>query len=294
MYKRRKKPELFDIFNITFMILFCITIIFPFWDMIVRSLSAPEHSSSLGMMLIPQDITFSSYKFILSDDGILIAYVNTILRTVLGVALHVVLTVLAAYPLSKPELPYRKIITMFFLIPMFFQGGMIPSFIINRSLGLVDNFLVYILPNAVVVYNTILVRNFFMSIDKGIEESAFIDGANYPQILYKIIVPISKPIIATIALFQAVYHWNEWMTCLLYIRDEAKIVVQIILKRMMDLSDNQNAEIAEFLAINGADVITSVSVQMATTIVTVLPIVVVYPFIQKYFVQGIMVGSVKG
>lgn len=284
----------FDCLNAIFMTLFCISIIFPFWDMIVRSLSDPYGATNLKLMLWPENFTLSAYKFVLSDDKILRAFAVTLARTVIGTLLSLTVTILAAYSLSKRDLPGRKVITMLFLIPMFFTGGIIPSYLINRSLGFVDNFLVYVLPAAINIYNIVLARNYFMSLDKSLEESAFVDGAGYGTILLKIVVPISKPIIATLALWVAVSHWNSWMDCMMYIRDENLIVVQMLLRRMLDLTQTQNEQMQMFMLSEGNGNITNASVRMATTIITVVPIMLVYPFLQKYFVKGIMVGSLKG
>lgn len=284
----------FDVFNYLFLTVFSITIVFPFWDMIVRSLSDVRYSTSLTMMLWPKGLTLDSYRYVLSDDSILRAYLITILRTLSGTALSLLLVMLGAFPLSKRLLPGRKYITLFFLIPMFFSGGLIPSYLINRKLGLVNNFLVYILPGCVGVYNVVLARNFLMSLDTALEESAFIDGAGYLRVLLSIILPLSTPILATLTLWIAVGHWNAWFDCMVYIRTPSLEVVQMLLRRMQDLSQYQSEDIQSFMINDMSAQITSVSVRMATTIVTVLPIMCVYPFIQKYFVKGIMVGSLKG
>lgn len=291
---RRNSWNWFDSLNTTVMLLFCVSIIFPFWDMIVRSLSDPYGAGSLELMLLPKNFTLSAYQYVLRDNKIVQAFGVTILRTVTGVAISLMMTLLAAYPLSKKDLPFRKYITLFFLVPMFFTGGIIPSYIINRELGFVDSFWVYVLPTAVNIYNVILARNYFMSIDKGLEESAFIDGAGYATILFRIIVPIAKPIIATLALWVAVSQWNAWMDCMIYIRDEALTVVQMILRRMIDLTQMQNEQMQMFMLSEEGGNVTSASVRMATTVITVVPIMLVYPFLQRYFVKGIMVGSLKG
>lgn len=293
--KRKTKGDLiFDIFNYSFMVIFCISILFPFWDMIILSLSNPNESTSLTLRVWPQTIRLDAYKFVFSDNKVIAAYGMTIFRTVAGTALHIILTLMAAYPLSKRNLPYRNILTTYLLIPMFFSGGLIPSYVINRMLGLVDNILIYIVPGAFSVYNTILMRNYLMSMDSSLEESAFIDGAGYMTMLAKIIAPLAKPIIATIALWTAVSHWNAWMDCLIYIRDERKIVMQMILRRMMDMTNLTSQQMQEYLATDSSRQITSQTVQAATTMITIIPIVMVYPFLQKYFVQGIMVGALKG
>ena len=292
--RKKTKWNWFDALNVTFMLLLCVTVLFPFWDMIVRSLSDPAGAGNLEILLLPKNFTLSSYTYTLSDSQILTSYGITIARTVIGTVLSLLLVLLAAYPLSKRDLPFRKYITILFLIPMFFSGGLIPSYLINRQLGLVDHFLVYILPGAVGVYNVVLARNYIMSIDKSLEESAFMDGAGYVTILFRIIVPIAKPIIATLALWVAVWHWNEWMDCMIYIRSERLVIVQMLLRRMQDLTQLQSEEMQAFMANDASRQVTSASVRMATTIITALPIMAVYPFLQKYFVKGIMVGSLKG
>lgn len=289
------KPNAFDVMNYFIMLLFMLTIIFPFWDMIIRSLSDVKYSSSLNMLLIPKEITFSAYEYVLSDDSILSAYTVTIARTLIGTFSSLIVVFLAAFPLSKRDLPARNSLTLFYLIPMFFSGGLIPSYLINRSLGLVDSFWVYILPGCVGIYNVILARNYLMSLDASLEESAFIDGAGYIRVLFSIVLPVCKPIAATLALWIAVSHWNAWFDCMIYIRTPKLEVVQMLLRRMQDLTQYQTEEMQEFMAMNPQLAhVTSSSVRMATTIVTLLPILCVYPFIQKYFVKGIMVGSLKG
>lgn len=284
----------FDTVNYTVMFIFCITILFPFWDMIVLSFSDPDWAVSLTLRLWPEIWSFDAYKYVFANGGILNAYLVTITRTVTGTLLHIFITMLVAYPLSKRELPFRGAITIYVLIPMFFSGGLIPSYIINRKLGFVDNLLVYILPGAIGVFTVLLVRNYLMSMDKALEESAFMDGAGYFTILFKIVIPLAKPIVATIALWNAVYHWNAWFDCLIYIRDEKKVVMQMILRRMIDVTSLQSAEMQAFMMTDESYKVVSKTVQAAATIITILPIIMVYPFLQKYFVKGIMVGSLKG
>ena len=291
----RKKLSLFDILNVMGYILFSLLVLYPFWQTIVLSFSDANATSSLGVHLWPDKWITDAYEFVFSYGNIMQAYVNTIIRTVLGTILIVTFTVLAAYPLSKKDLPYRNFFTIFFLIAMFFSGGMIPDYLLIKNLGLLDNSLSLILPSAVNVFFIIIMRNYFMTIDKGIEESAIIDGANYFQILVKIILPISKPVIATVALWAAVYHWNEWFHALVYIQDDAKTVLQIVVRDMltaMDLSNNQNAQVGGG-GMSSSELLLS-NVRAATVIISIGPIVLIYPFVQKYFIKGIMIGSLKG
>ncbi|MDQ0973657.1 putative aldouronate transport system permease protein [Neobacillus niacini] len=291
----RKKISLFDILNVTGFVLFSIIVLYPFWQTIVLSFSDANASSSLGVHLWPDRWITDAYEFVFSYGNIMKAYVNTIVRTVAGTILIVTFTILAAYPLSKKELPYRNFFTIFFLIAMFFSGGIIPDYLLIKNLGLLDNSLALILPSAVNVFFIIIMRNYFMTIDKGIEESAIIDGANYFQILTKIIIPISKPVIATVALWAAVYHWNEWFHALVYIQDDAKTVLQIVVRDMltaMDLSSNSSTSMGGG-GMSGSELLLS-NVRAATVIISIGPIVLIYPFVQKYFIKGIMIGSLKG
>lgn len=291
--KTRKKFSLFNVLNITGFILFSILVIYPFWQTIVLSFSDAESASSLGLNLWPDKWITDAYAFVFSYQNIMIAYVNTILRTVVGTVLIVFFTVLAAYPLSKKDLPYRNFFTIFFLIALFFSGGMIPDYLLIKNLGLLDNRLALILPSAVNVFFIIIMRNYFMTIDKGLEESAIMDGANYFTILTKIIIPVSKPVIATVALWAAVYHWNEWFHALVYIQDDSKTVLQIVVRDMLTAMDmTQNTQMAGG-GMSNSELLLS-NVRAATVIISIGPIILIYPFVQKYFIKGIMIGSLKG
>lgn len=292
--KLKNRNNWFDYLNVLTMCLFCMLVIFPFWDMLVRSLSTARGSVSLSFMLWPDKINFESYQYVLQDSKTLSAYTVTIARTVLGTLVSLVLQVMLAYPLAKKELPLRNVLTTILLIPMFFSGGMIPKYILNRQLGLVNNFLVYIIPGAVSVYNVIMIRNFLMSLDKSLEESALIDGAGYWTILFRIVVPLSKPILATVALWVAVAHWNAWFDSLIYAREPSLITMQLMLRRLLTTTTEAAGEMQQYMEQMEFENMTSNSVRMAATIITILPIMCVYPFVQKYFVKGIMVGSLKG
>ncbi|MCU6711877.1 carbohydrate ABC transporter permease [Paenibacillus sp. J5C_2022] len=291
-----KKFSLFEMVLMAGFVVFSILVLYPFWQTFVLSFSDPIGVSSLGLNLWPEQWITDAYRFVFGYGDIMQAYVNTIIRTLAGTLLIVGFTVLAAYPLSKRELPYRNTITIFFLIAMFFSGGIIPDYLLVKNLGLLDTRWALILPSAVNVFYIIIMRNYFMTIDKGIEESAVVDGASYFTILTKIIMPLSKPVLATIALWAAVYHWNEWFHAMVYIQDSSKTVLQIIVRDMLtalDLSQSANAG-----AIGGGGGATEnlllSNVRASTVIISIGPIVMVYPYVQKYFIKGIMIGSLKG
>ncbi len=284
----------FDVFNITFMVLFCITILIPFWDMIVRSFSRAQDISYMHVNFFPKVWSLEAYAYCFKDSEILHAMLISVARTVLGTAFHIIVTCLAAYTLTRDQMPFRGLITAILLIPMFFSGGLIPTYINMRNLHLTNNFLVYVLPGGFSIYNCIIIRNYFFSIDKGMEEAAGIDGASPLQVFVRIIMPLSKPVLATVALWQIVGQWNAWFDNMIYTRSvEGLTTLQYLLRRMLDTMQKGDAQNLIDVAGSNMD-INPDTVKAATTVIVVLPIIMVYPFLQKYFVKGIMVGAVKG
>lgn len=286
---------LFDIFNYAFLTLFCITILYPFWNMFLLSFSDQKEAVSLGIRLWNDHWDASAYKYIFEYKDIVQAYCNTILKTVVGTLIALLLCFLAAYPLSKKDLPGRNIITLFFLFTMFFHGGMVPSYLLVKNLGLINSLWALILPVAFSTYNMIIMRNFIMSIDKGLEEAALIDGAGYFNLAFRVILPLLKPVMATIALWTIVSHWNAWFDCMIYITDPDKKVLQLVVRDLVVSVSNasKNIDMMDFNMLNNVQ-LHSANVTSAAVLITIGPIVLVYPFLQKYFVKGVMVGSLKG
>ena len=293
--KQSTGSRIFDICNTLFMIAFCITIFIPLWDVVVRSFSRAQDISYMHINLFPKVWTWDAYKYCFQDNEIIMAFFMSVLRTVTGTAIHAIVCCMAAYSLTRTDMPFRKFITAVLLIPMFFSAGMIPAYLNMKRLGLLNNFLVYVLPSGFSIYNTIIIRNYFFSIDKSMEEAASIDGASQVKIFTSIIMPLSKPVIATVALWQMVGQWNAWFDNMVYCRRTASLTtLQYLLRRMLD-SLTANTSTASGVEAIGALVDTNPdTIKAATTILVVLPIVAVYPFLQIYFVQGIMVGAVKG
>lgn len=285
--KRRTPGDLtFECFNGLFMILLSFSTLYPFMFLIFQSLG-----NSARLSILPTTIDFSAYHNVMHNSLVWSGFRNTILRTVVGTSLSVLVTASAAYALSKKYFPNRNFWTALFVFTMFFSGGLIPSYLVNRNLGLYDNFWVMILPGAFSTYNMVIMRNFFMSLPNELDESAKIDGANDIQIMYKVIIPISLPIIATIALWNAVGHWNAWFDCMIYIQDPKRQVLQLILRRIVIEGTGQYVS---FTGTLDDGTYTPEAIKAATTIVATLPILLVYPFVQKYFVKGVMIGSLKG
>lgn len=290
----KKKTNLFDWIIIILISFFCLTILYPVWNQIVLSFSSASEMSTLKISMWPEKWSLEAYKFIFGFGNIGRAYFNTILRTIVGTLMIVSVTVLAAYPLSRKDLPFRGFFMTIFVIAMFVSGGMIPSYLLVKNLGLLNSVWALILPNALNVTYIIIVRNFFLSISPSIEESAVMDGASPFQILLKIILPLSKPIIVTVALWAAVYHWNEWFMAQIYIQDQNLDVLQTVVRKMLMNVDasRMDTQIASTGA-NASELLLA-NVRAATVVVSIGPIVLLYPFAQKYFIQGLQLGAVKG
>ena len=280
------------IFNIILLRAFACTTVYPFLYTLSITLSSAAEASCAGFHLYPRDISFTAYKMVFKNSSLLMAYYNTIFRTVVGTLLGLLVTCLYGYALARPETPNKKFYTVLLVFTMLFSGGKIPAYLVLKQYHLLNNRWVYILPILIVPYNVIVSRSFFMSIPNSLNESAKIDGSSEFGIFFKIIVPLSKPIIMTLALFMAVAHWNSWYDSLMYITDNSKIVVQVLLQRIIQESDV--SLITQGLVNPDATEFTSETVKAATVIVAILPILLFYPFIQKYFTKGIMLGAVKG
>lgn len=286
--KRRLSDRIVDVVIYSMLGLLTLITIVPFLQVITISVSPSEVVMQYGMHLFPTKFDFSGYKKVFDYDLIWRSYYNTIVRTLLGTSLSLILTILGAYPLSKKYLPNRNFWTGFIVFTMYFSGGLVPSYILVNNLGLRDTLGALIIPGAISAYNLIIMRNFFMSIPESIEESARIDGANDIYILFKIIIPLSLPIIATISLWYGVGHWNAWFDNMIYMTTQTKFVLQYVLRTI--LLEGSTADIGSDQSI----VVNSDTMKMATLVVATLPIICIYPFLQKYFVKGVMVGSLKG
>ena len=285
----------FDLGNTLLMALFAVTILVPFWIMLVLSFTPNEWANDLGLKLWTREWSFATYQFSLSSYGdVVTAYGNSIFRTILGTAAILVATVAAAYPLSKTRLPGRTFMTVVVLITLFFSGGFITLYLVVRGVGLLNSRWALILPTMANGFYILIMRNFLMNIDDAYEEAALMDGANYVQILTRVMLPLSKPVLAVIALWAAVLHWNEWFHALLFINDESKLVLQLILRRMMFLLTSDEL----FDMLDWADqqgiILPTKAVRAAVMLLTIGPIVLAYPFLQRYFVKGIFVGGLKG
>jgi putative aldouronate transport system permease protein len=286
----------FTIFNYAFIIFFCFTIFFPLWDLVVISFSDPKDISVLRTNMWPKTWVFDAYSYCFKNPILGRAFINSVARTVLGSVYHLTVCCLAAFALTRNEMPGIKLVTIIFLITMYFSGGMIPSYLNIRNLGLIDTFWVYIIPGGFSMYNTIVIRNYFNSIDKAMEESATIDGCTMFQFMYKILLPLSLPVLATVGLWQIVAHWNSWFDNMIYVKPENLITLQYLLRRMADSATALQDQAAQMSITDmmATGIPTPQTIIAATTVIIMVPVIIVYPFLQRYFVQGIMVGAVKG
>lgn len=269
-------------------ILFSLIVLLPFWTILMDSFSGA--AVKLGSRMWVEDFSLQAYHDVLTQESLFQNYGNTIFSTVVGTLLCVTTTFMAAYPLSKPNMPFNRAITYLMLFTMYFSGGLIPQYLLYKNLGLHDSRWVLVLPAMFSAYYILVMRNFIADIPAELEESAKLDGANDMVIAFRIYLPLAKPILATIALWAAVAQWNSWFTPMIYIITPSKQVLQVMLRRM--LMDSQIAAMFD----DGVTEITVAedAVKAVTIIVTILPILCVYPFAQKYFISGLTSGAVKG
>ena len=294
--KRTKGEKIFGVFNAIVMIFVVIVMLYPYWNQVAIALNEGMDSMRGGITLWPRKFTLINFETVMSDDGFLQSVFITVSSLVIKVFTSILFTFACAYTLSKRGLKFRRPITLFFLLPNYIHAGVIPGFILFRYLGLIDNYLVYIVPGLFVTYNMIMIRAFLQDIPASVEESAMLDGANDIIIMLKIVVPMSMPIIATVTLWTAVNTWNDWVTCLTYITDSDLFTMQFILMQMVKQADRASQMAMEMSMNKSAESVvlpTTQAVQSAALVVTTLPIIMLYPFLQKYFVKGVRLGAVK-
>ncbi|AIQ38792.1 carbohydrate ABC transporter permease [Paenibacillus sp. FSL R7-0312] len=290
---RRTGSEIvFDICNNLLMLLVCFATLYPVWYVLVNSFNEGMDAMLGNIYWWPRVFILDNYKAVFNNNGIMTAMGITVAKTVVGTVIHVFFTAMVAYALCSQELIGRKLYMIMGTITLFFGGGLIPTYLLIRDLGLLDNFWVYILPAAFSFYDLIIFMSFFREIPKGLEEAAKIDGANELTIFLRVIIPVSMPVIATIALFHGVYQWNDYFAGVIYINNSNLQPIQTYLYRVV--AESSSNQMVSAMAGSVQKSVTSQSVKLATMVVTTVPIVMVYPFLQKYFVKGMMIGSIKG
>jgi len=307
IHKKTIGDYLIDTFVYAFLVILTICVMYPFLNALAISFNNAADTMRGGIYLWPRVPSFESYHRVFTNPSIWNAYFITVSRTVVGIVTALFVTSIMAFALSNKKLVGRRFYSLFCIIPMYFGGGLIPWYMLIRNLGMMNSFLVYIIPNLVGLFNIILMRTFFQEIPDALKESAQIDGANYLTIFFKIILPVSTPILATIALFIGVFHWNSWFDATIFIRNDSLKPMQNILLRIV----NEAAYAERIAALAGASgtsgaaasamgniargrAVNTRSLTMATMFVTIFPVLIIYPFIQRFFIKGIMIGSIKG
>ncbi len=276
-------------------ILFLMVIItlYPFWHVFMYSISDSRAAMSGGLFFYPRKVTFLTYQLLFKTSQIFVAFGNTTAKTVVGTLISLFLTVLTAYPLSLPYFRGRRFFQMFIFFTMLFNGGIIPTYLLLKDLHMLDTFWVYVFPAAMSPYNMFIMRNFFQTIPDSLPESAMLDGANHFQILTRIILPLSKPSLATMTMFYGVANWNSYMDGVLYVNNQKLQLLQVYLRQLISSTGAKGA-LSSAGDLSAAAAVTEESMKMTVIAVSIIPILFVYLFLQKYFTKGVMVGSVKG
>lgn len=292
LLKRSLGDKIFDSINVIFMVLVIIVMLLPFILVFNGSIvTENEFIRSGGVILFPKSFSLSTYEFLFREGSLLPSFFVSVARLLVGVPFAMVLTIILAYTMTKKDMPGHHALMVFLVFMMYFDGGMVPRLVLYRDIHLFDTFAMYVLPMAVSVYNALLLRNFFNTIPPSLAESARIDGAGEGRILFKIILPLAKPGIATIALFEAVTHWNDWFTGIAYMTQGTHALpLQTYLRKMIMVSQ---LELESMGNMQGTRAPVPETLKMGAIMLTTIPIILVYPFVQKYFVKGLLIGSVK-
>lgn len=291
--KKTSDERIFDAVVYAIAAVIIIIVLYPLLFIVSASFSDPAKVLNGEVWLLPKGVSLDAYTNILHNDKIWIGYRNTIMYTVVGTVINIIMTILAAYPLSRPDLPGRGAIMVLITLTMFLSGGLIPTYLLVKELGMVNTMWALIVPGAIATYNLIVMRTYFQSsIPWELQEAAHMDGCSNWRLLFSIILPLSKPILAVMVLFYAVGHWNSFFPALIYIRDEALHPLQLVLREILMIS--QSAAIEGGSVGLEDQILLSESIKFAVIIVSTLPVLIMYPFVQRHFVKGVMIGSIKG
>ncbi len=280
------------VFNaITYIVMTFVLVVtlYPFWYVVVGSVSSMAHLIKNGFVLWPDGLHLDAYEQVFRNDLVPVAYRNTLIVTLGGTALSMLLTILGGFVLSLKKLPGRVVFTFFFVFTMMFGGGLVPTFLVVSRLGMIDTLLALIVPGAISTYNMILMRNFFESVPESLYEAASIDGETLPGYVFHILLPLSGAAIATITLFYAVGYWNDYFSSIIYIRNNRLWPMQTVLRQVL-----QTAQMNNMMYDDAKKGVAPETLKDAMIVVTMIPILCVYPFVQKHFVKGVMIGSIKG
>lgn len=284
--------RIFDFFNSLFMILLCLATLYPFLYVLIASLSDPAWAvQQRGLIWFPHGFNLDAYKLVFDNPMIKTGYMNTLFIVVVGTAINVFMTALGAYGLSRQNVMWKNPIMFFIVFTMFFSGGLIPTYLLVTNLGMLDTLWALIIPGAVSAFNLIIMRTSFQGIPISLEESAKLDGANDFTVLFRIILPLSMPVVAVMILFYGVGHWNSWFSAMIYLRNRELFPLQLVLREILITNSTDSM----MTSVGAADKMPiGETIKYATIIVATIPILLLYPFLQKYFVKGVMIGALKG
>ncbi|KIL45188.1 carbohydrate ABC transporter permease [Jeotgalibacillus soli] len=292
--RRSKEDKIFDLINIFLVAIMVILVVYPLYFIVIASISNPDMIYEGKVWLLPKDITFEGYQRIFSDSKIWLGYKNSIIYTFVGTLVNVSCTLMAAYALSRRDLYGRNLIMFLFLFTMFFSGGLIPTYLVVKDLGLLNTMWALILPKAVAVWNVIVARTYFQtSIPNELLEAAKIDGCSDAKFFWKIVLPLSKPIVAVMVLFYAVGHWNSYFDALIYLNNEDLYPLQLILRNILIQNEASTQMMSDIDSLAAKQRVSEL-IKYGVIIVASIPLLVLYPFVQKYFVKGVMIGGIKG
>jgi len=292
MMRQSNGEKFFQGFNIAFLILLSIVTVYPIIYVLFSSLSDAVYvSQNRGLMLYPSGFNFNAYKLVFLNPSIGTAYFNTIFYVVVGTTVNIFLTSLAAYGLSRRNVMWKNPIMFMIVFTLFFEGGLIPLFLLVGNLGLLDTRWALIIPTAISAFNLVIMRTAFQAVPYELEESARLDGANDYKILWKVVFPLSLPVVAVMVLFYSVYHWNSWFPAMIYLQTRDLYPLQLILREIL-IANNTQSMTTGVAALDQMPI--GETVKYATIIIATVPILCLYPFLQKYFIKGVMIGAIKG
>lgn len=298
-WKRESRgSKIFDVINILIMLILIVIFVYPVLNVIAISFSDYKSVISGDVTIFPIGFTTEAYTYVFKDRYLLVSYMNTIAYAAAHTVLVLLLTSLIAYPLSKKGYVGTKFTTIFLTITMFFNGGLIPTYLIIRSMDLIDTFAIMVIPGSVAAFNVFIFRTFFNNIPHDLSESAYLDGASELTVLFRIIMPLSKPLLATFALFAIVGVWNSWFNALLYLNDQSRYPLQLLLRNYLFVIDSAQLQQRSGVGASANPLmqreIDPKAVRMAMIVITMFPIMMTYPYFQKYFMKGVMIGAIKG
>ncbi|WP_346026774.1 carbohydrate ABC transporter permease [Beduinella massiliensis] len=290
--KKVKKLSIFDCTVVIFLLLFALIFLYPLWTIFVAAFSDPLEYVKDPLALFPKTLTFYNFRMLVTSSSVWMGYQNTILYVGVGTAINVVMTFLTAYALSQQALPWRRTFNFLIVLTLFFSGGLIPTYLTVKAYGMLNSIWAIVLPGAIATYNLLITRTYLMQqIPEGLVEAAEVDGAGALRTFGQIVIPLCKPILAVITLFYAAEHWNSYYTALIYLSDRAKYPLQLILREMLI-----NDETLGMMATEASSVeaLYTVTLNYAVMVIAILPLLIVFPFVQKFFVKGVMIGAIKG